>query len=168
MGNLSQTNNHTGRFTTSAIAFLALIGVGTIGYKLIEGPHWTWLDSLYMTVITLGTIGYGEVHTLGTGGRLFTVCLILMGAGVMAYTVTAMAQFVVEGKLQELWGKKRMKDRIDALKDHYVVCGAGDTGLVVIGELTRRKIPFVVVESNPKVAESLIEGDILVVEGDAT
>ncbi len=168
MGNSSGSANQNGRFTASVVAFLALIAVGTVGYKVIEGPQWTWLDALYMTVITLGTIGYGEVHTLDTGGRIFTVCLILMGAGVMAYTVTTLAQFVVEGKLQELWGKKRMKDRIDALKDHYVVCGAGDTGLVVVGELTRRKIPFVVVESNPKVAESLIEGDVLVVEGDAT
>ncbi len=148
--------------------FVILLGFGTLGYRIIEGPHWSALDGLFMTVITLATVGYGEVHPLSPAGRVFTILLLITGAGLMAYTVTALGQFVVEGKLRELWGKRRMKDRILALKHHYIVCGAGNTGLVVIHNLQTKQIPLVVIDSNPKVVEELVEQQIPAIEGDAT
>lgn len=156
------------RFFTTLALFVILLGSGTLGYRIIEGPQWTALDGLFMTVITLATVGYGEVHPLSPAGRIFTILLLITGAGLMAYTVTALAQFVVEGKLREIWGKRRMKDRISALKHHFIVCGAGNTGLVVIHNLLAKQTPIVVIDSNPKVVEELTEQQIPAIEGDAT
>lgn len=156
------------RFLATLALFIILLGFGTLGYRLIEGPQWSALDGLFMTVITLATVGYGEVHPLSPAGRVFTILLLITGAGLMAYTVTALGQFVVEGKLRELWGKRRMKDRIQALKHHFIVCGAGNTGLVVIHNLLSKQIPLVVIDSNPKVIEELLEQQIPAIEGDAT
>ncbi|HEY9071581.1 MAG TPA: potassium channel protein [Candidatus Ozemobacteraceae bacterium] len=156
------------RFFTTLASFALLLALGTVGYRLIEGPQWTALDGLFMTVITLATVGYGEVHPLSPAGRMFTIVLLITGAGLMAYTVTALGQFVVEGKLRELWGKRRMKDRILGFKHHYIVCGAGNTGLVVIHNLRAKQIPVVVIDSNPKVVEELLEQEIPAIEGDAT
>ncbi|HQG28922.1 MAG TPA: NAD-binding protein, partial [Candidatus Ozemobacteraceae bacterium] len=114
------------------------------------------------------TVGYGEVHPLSPAGRLFTILLLITGAGLMAYTVTALGQFVVEGKLREIWGKRRMKDRINGLKHHFIVCGAGNTGLAVVHNLLGKQTPIVVIDSNPKVVEELIEEQIPAIEGDAT
>jgi len=148
--------------------FLLLVLCGTFGYRIIEGNQWTLLDGLYMTIITLGTVGFGEVHSLSSNGRVFTIVLLLIGGGLMAYAVGAIAQFVVEGKLRELWGKRRMKETIKSLKSHYILCGAGNTGMSVAIELNRRGVPFVIVESNAKVVEELIEMGFPTIEGDAT
>lgn len=153
---------------TALLLFAILLGVGTFGYRLIEGPQWTLFDGLYMTVITLATVGFGEIHPLTTTGRAFTIILLLLGCGLGAYAISSIAQFIIEGKLRELWGKRRMKDRINALKCHYILCGAGNTGLAVISELKRRGVSFVVVENDSKLVEELVEEDILTVEGDAT
>ncbi|MBF0498922.1 MAG: potassium channel protein [Candidatus Riflebacteria bacterium] len=153
---------------TALFLFVLLLGIGTFGYRFIEGSEWTNLDGLYMTVITLATVGYGEVHPLSSNGRIFTICLLLLGGGLMAYTVSSLAQFILEGKLRELWGKRRMKDRIKGMKNHYILCGAGNTGLAVASELVRKNIPFVVIDNNAKVVEELIEEDVPTIEGDAT
>ncbi|MFZ2960933.1 MAG: potassium channel protein [Candidatus Ozemobacteraceae bacterium] len=153
---------------TALFLFSLLLFIGTFGYRIIEGQVWTYFDGLYMTVITLGTVGFGEVHPLSTNGRIFTILLLFMGVGLMAYAVTAIAQFVIEGKLRELWGKRRMKDRINAMKGHYILCGAGNTGLAVASELGRKGVSFVVVDNNAKVVEELLEEELPTIEGDAT
>ena len=148
--------------------FATLVGIGTFGYKLIEGPPWTLFDGLYMTIITLATVGYGEIHPLTSAGRAFTIILLLLGGGLGAYAIGSIAQFIIEGKLRELWGKRRMKDRINAMKHHYILCGAGNTGLSVVSELKRRGVSFVVVENDGKRVEELLEEDLPTIEGDAT
>ncbi len=145
-----------------------MLGIGALGYRLVEGSSWTLLDGLFMTVITLTTVGFGEVHPLSPQGRIFTIILIVFGAGLMAYTITAGAQFVLEGKLREIWGKRRMKDTIRGMKSHFIICGAGKTGMVVIHELIRRKTPLVVIDSDPKIVSELFEQQIPAIEGDAT
>src|ERR1700733_3692890 len=99
------------------------LAFGTAGYKLIEG--WSLFDSLYMTVITVGTVGYGEVHPLSTAGRAFTMVLILGGIGVFTYGFSTIAAVVIEGDLSEAFRRRRMDKKIEAQSGHYVVCGAG-------------------------------------------
>lgn len=158
----------TRRILTALLIFSLILTIGTFGYRVIEGEKWTYLDGLFMTVITLTTVGYGETHPLSNHGRLFTIILLFAGAGLMAYTVTSVAQFVIEGKFRELWGKRLMKERIKKMKSHYILCGAGNTGLVVASQLQKKGFSFVVVDSNPKVIQELSEQDIPAIEGDAT
>jgi len=156
------------RFLTALVAFSILLSVGTVGYRLIEGEKWSYLDGLFMTVITLATVGYSETHPLSDNGRIFTIILLFVGAGLMAYTVTSLAQFVIEGKFRELWGKRLMKEKIKAMTHHYILCGAGNTGMVVAQELIKKDVPLVVIDANPKVVQELLEQNIPAVEGDAT
>ncbi|OGR59910.1 MAG: hypothetical protein A2X36_13780 [Elusimicrobia bacterium GWA2_69_24] len=149
------------------IAF-SLTGVllfGTLGYIAVEG--WGWFDSLYMTVITLGTIGYGEVHPLTTGGRTFTIVLCFFGLGVVAYAFSALTAFIVEGQLSHVLRRNKMKNRIRALRDHYIVCGAGFTGSAIIEELAKTGRSFVVLEKDPEKAEALRAAGHLALQGDA-
>jgi voltage-gated potassium channel len=132
---------------------LACLAAGTLGYRSLEG--WPWFDALYMTVITIGTVGYGEVHPLSHGGRVFTVFLILGGIGLFTYGFTAITQIVVEGELAKAFRRMRMESKIAQLSGHFIICGAGHTGGVVCAELRKTGRPFVVVDRDPKVIETL-------------
>jgi voltage-gated potassium channel len=158
----------TRKIITGLLAFSLLLTIGTFGYRFIEGEQWTYFDGLFMTVITLATVGFSEVHPLSSTGRMFTIFLLLLGAGMMAYSVTAVAHFIIEGEFRQLWGKRRMKGRIEQMKGHYILCGAGNTGMVVAYQLMREKIPFIIVDSNAKTVAELNEQDIPAIEGDAT
>lgn len=143
--------------------------VGTTGYHLIEG--WGFLDSVFMTVITLSTVGYGETRPLGDGGRIFTICLILGGIGVMTYAFSTITSIIVEGQLSTAFKRRRMQKAIGKLSGHYIICGGGHAGGVIAGELKKVGRPFVVVEKHKPVAEEFLQRmgeDILMVEGDAT
>ena len=118
-----------------------LAGIGTTGYVLIEG--WTPFEALYMTVITLGSVGFGEVHPLSTAGRAFTIGLIVSGLGVVAYGLSTITALWVEGDLSHHWEKRRMERRIADLRDHVVVCGGGETGRHIIRELIATRTEFV-------------------------
>ncbi|MBI3551518.1 MAG: NAD-binding protein [Elusimicrobia bacterium] len=142
---------------------------GTAGYRVIEG--WGFLDSLYMTVITLATVGYGEVHPLSAGGRVFTIVLILGGIGVMTYAFSTITSIIVEGELSAAFKRRRMQKEIDRLSEHYIICGGGHAGGVIAAELRKTGRPLVVIEKHKEVAEKFHERlgeDILIVEGDAT
>lgn len=142
--------------------------VGTSGYVFIEG--WPVFDALYMTIITLGSVGFGEVHPLSTAGRAFTMALIVSGLGVVAYGLSAITAHWVEGDLSHLWEKRRMERRIGELRDHVVVGGGGETGRHIIRELLATRTPFVCIEQDPVHAETLRRAipDVLQIVGDAT
>jgi len=151
--------------------FILLAGViafGTVGYQLIEG--WVFFDALYMTVITVASVGFQEVHPLSTAGRAFTIGLIIVGLGVVAYGLGTITAFWVEGDLSHLWEKRTMERQIAALRDHIVVCGGGETGRHVARELLRTQRPFVCIEVNPAQEDALsrLGSGILYVLGDAT
>jgi len=152
------------RLILAAMLILCIISFGTVGYMSIEG--WRFLDALYMTVITLSTVGYREVHALSEKGILFTIMLIVSGVGTVLYALSTGAQIVLEGELQEIFGRKRLEKKIKELKNHYIVCGYGRMGKIICRELKEKDIKFVVIEKQSRPLDE--RGDTLIVEGDAT
>jgi len=148
---------------TAALIFF-IISFGTLGYMTIEG--WNLFDSLYMTIITLTTVGYGEVHALSDKGRMFTIILIVGGVGTVFYALSTGAKIILEGELQEIFGRKRLEKKIRELKDHYIVCGYGRMGRIICRELIGKSLNFIVIEKKPDLLEE--RKDILLFEGDAT
>jgi voltage-gated potassium channel len=148
---------------TIALIFL-IISFGTVGYMVIEG--WNFLESFYMTIITLTTVGYGEVHKLSDAGRFFTIALIVGGVGTVFYALSTGAKIMLEGELQALFGRQRLEKRIREMKDHYIVCGYGRMGRIICRELREEKVPFIVVEKKRDILEE--KKDFLIFEGDAT
>ncbi len=132
---------------------------------VLEG--WTFIDALYMTLISVTTVGFEEVHPLGPGGRVFTMTLIVTGVGTMLYTLGIFGELLVEGELARYARRRRMERRIEQLNDHYIICGYGRMGTRVTEEFTQLGTPFVVVDSNPDPVERLRAGNLLFVEGDA-
>ena len=166
MEELSRTRD---RLLGVAAMLAGCLAAGTLGYKLIEG--WSLFDALYMTVITVGTVGYGETHPLSTAGRAFTMLLILGGIGAFTYAISTIAAVIIEGDLSEAFRRRRMEKRIDALSGHYVVCGAGHTGGVICAELKKTGRAFVVVDLEQATIDKLTErlgAEFLHVVGDGT
>ncbi len=151
---------------TPLAALLALCAFGVAGYTIIEG--WGVLDSLYMTVITLATIGYGEVHPLNDAGRIFTIVLILGGIGVMTYIFTSITEMLLEGGLKEAIRRLKMQVKLEDLKDHYIVCGATRSGLSVCEELSKTSRPFSLVVLGEEEVKKFMARGWCVVSGDAS
>ena len=148
-----------------ALIFITCVVIaGSAGYMLIEG--WSCLDSLYMTIITIASVGYKEIHDLSPNGRIFTIILIISGVGSVTYALTTIAKIVVEGEIQEIFGRKRLEKKIKELKNHYIVCGYGRMGRIICRELKEKDIKFVIIEKEPDTFESGEE--TLVLKGDAT
>jgi voltage-gated potassium channel len=149
--------------------FLILILGGTFAYKIVEGSNWTFLDSLYMTIITIFTVGYTEVHPLSDSGRILTIILIFFGVSFMAYLASWVAQLIFEGKLREIWGLKVMKNKINSLENHFIICGAGKTAHEIIKSLnSSQPHNFVVIDIDKARIQKLQEQNILAIVGDAT
>ncbi|GAB4491102.1 MAG: potassium channel protein [Thermodesulfovibrionales bacterium] len=148
------------------LALSSIILLDTAGYVVIE--RWTPLDALYMTVITIASVGFMEVHPLSQYGRIFTILLILTGSGILIYGVSVVTAFIVEGELTDILRRKKMQKRIERLSGHYIVCGADQTGRYVIEELRKTKRDFVVIEKDPDKARHFLEQEIACIEGDAT
>lgn len=149
--------------------FVILAGVilyGTLGYTFIEG--WSALESFYMTIITLSTVGFGEVRALSATGRVFTIILVIFGVGGAAFTISVLGQFIVEGEIRRILGRRKMEKRLKDMKEHYIVCGYGRVGMQVCKEFFAREIPFVVIDKKAEVSEELVKKDVLKVTGDAT
>jgi voltage-gated potassium channel len=150
----------------AAILLIALPVIGTAAYMTIEG--WSFIDALYMTVITVMTIGFGEVRPLDTSGRIVTMLLAISGVGAIFYALLGLFQFVLEGELGTLLGVQRMKGRIESLKDHYILCGFGRVGEEIAREFANRRLPFVVIESNLEAIQRCQQRGHLLLAGDAT
>lgn len=151
------------------IAIALLLGillVGTVGYMTIEGS--SLLDGLYMTVITITTVGYGEVFPLNPAGRYFTIFLIMVGVGLVLYLFGKVTEAMVEGSLQTYLGRKTMDKKVAGLKDHFIVCGYGRIGKVICQILHENKRPFVVIEHDPVEIKGIQEMNYIVLEGDAS
>lgn len=149
----------------SFLLTLLIIFIGTTGYIIIE--DWNILDALYMTVITLTTVGYGEVHDVSKMGRIFTIFLVFFGFGFIIYVAGAVVQFMVEGRIRAILGRKILDRKISRLKNHYIVCGYGRIGRVLCKRLIIEPIDLVVVESNEDLVPVMEEDNVLYVFGDA-
>lgn len=147
-----------------SLAFVSLCAI--FGYMLIEG--WNFWDSFYMVVITLSTIGFGEVHPLSQWGRILTTFVILTGVGNFAFILGAFSQLLVEGRLFKLLGRRRVLKTISKLKGHCIICGYGRIGSVVAQEILDEGLDIVVIENDPKMLGLLEEQGILHISGDAT
>lgn len=148
------------------LTFASIITVGIAGLMTIEG--WSFLDALYMTVITVSTVGYKEVHDLSVAGQVFIIVFIILGVGSFLYVITNLAEYVVAGQLKGAIGKKKMKKKIGALKDHYILCGFGRVGQHVALELQREGIEFVIIDNNPAALARCDSLGYLHVEGSAS
>jgi voltage-gated potassium channel len=143
-----------------------LVAIGTAGYVVIE--DWTILDSLYMTVITLSTIGYGEVNPVSQPGRIFTLILIVMGVGFFLYVIGNVVQFLVEGRIRLVLGRHKLDKQISQLNNHYIVCGYGRMGRAFCRYLTQKHLKFVVIEKNADRIPVMNAEHVLYVAGEAT
>lgn len=148
------------------LLLLCIFASGVVGYRLIEG--WGFLDALYMTVITIASVGYMEVHPLSPEGRIFTILLIITGMGILLFGISTFTAFLVEGELSEILRKRKMEKEISKIKGHYIVCGIGRTGKHILEELHKTGRPFVVIDKNEEVCKELDERGLLYVRGDAT
>lgn len=148
------------------LVFFGITGLGVMAYMLVL--DWDFMDALYMVVITMGTVGFGEVHPLDTAGRIITMALILAGVGTFTYLFSALTQFFLEGKLHSILGRRGLQRSIDKLSNHVIVCGYGRIGRVVAEEFANEDVQFVVVEKEEPVIEELIAKGVLFVPGDAT
>ena len=144
----------------------ACIVISTLGFTLIE--KWSLLDSFYMTIITISTVGYREVNPMSAGGRLFASFVILTGLGTAFFTTTMLGRVILEGEFRGTVGRRRMMRKISELKNHSIVCGYGRTGKVVADLLQEDGYPFCVIENNKDKSDALHETGFLHIIGDAT
>jgi voltage-gated potassium channel len=145
---------------------IALLALGSIGYMAIEG--WAFLDALYMTVITLATVGYGEVQIVSPKGRVFTIILILLGVGYFLYVVSGIIQFLVEGRIRSVLGRHKLDKQINKLNNHYIVCGYGRMGRALTRFLIQRYLNVVVIEQDENRIPAMNSDGILYIVGKAT
>lgn len=143
-----------------------LLAGGTIGFHLIEG--WSLFDGLYMTVITLATIGYGEVRPLTDEGRVFTMILIVIGVIMVGYLISNLTKALIENEITAALGRRRLFKDISQLNNHFILCGAGRVGTRIVDELKKKNVDFVVIERDEATAEKLLQEGVLVLMGDAT
>lgn len=154
------------RAKIAAALVTAIVFFGSTGYMFIEG--WSFLDALYMVIITLATVGYREVHQLSPGGEVFTIILIVVGAGIGVYAVSSIIQPVVEGEMRKVLGRRKLERDIKAIKDHYIICGFGRMGGYICRELKEKRKPFLVIEKDEHLLSRLEREGHLYLLGDAT
>ena len=161
--------DHWFRLQGPIFAIVLLISIvvgGTIGYVLIEG--WSAWDAFYMTVITITTVGYREVHDLSWAGQAFTVVLVVGGVGAALYTFSLMAATIVEGGLPKRFQRRRAARMLETIKDHFIICGYGRIGSLIASQFQRQNVPYVVVERDAGRQQTALDDGGLAVEADAS
>jgi len=156
---------NTKHLITGIIMALCIVIFGTAGYIIIEG--WGFLDALYMTIITISTVGYSEVHLVSKTGRLFTILLVFFGVGFTLYIAAAVVQFMVEGRIRIILGRRRLEKKINRMKNHYIVCGYGRIGRVLCRNLKSKPLDLVVIEKSPELISVMDADGVLYISGDA-
>jgi voltage-gated potassium channel len=147
------------------LLMILVILLGVSGYMSIE--DWDFLDALYMAVTTLTTVGYSEVHELSTLGRIFTIFFIIIGVVYFLYIAGAVVQFMVEGQIRTILGRRSLDKKIDRLKNHYIVCGYGRIGKTLCTMLKRKAVDVVVIEKDKDLIPVMVENKVFYISGDA-
>ena len=153
------------RFVAAVLLILILIAGGTAGYMLIEG--WSISESLYMTFITISTVGFAEVQPLSPAGRHFTIIFLIFGIATFGYSISTVFSFFFEGQVVQSLRDRRMNIFIDRLKDHYIICGCGDIGREVATELRQAGRKFVVIDQKPEDSELARDSSVHIIKGNA-
>ena len=147
-------------------AFILLLIIGVIGYmKLLQVD---FVDALYMTVITISTVGYTEIGKTSNQSEIFSVIMIFLGVGIVGYAFTTIVAMLVEGKFLDLWKGKKMERKISALNDHYIICGSGELAEIIINKFLDENLNFVVITDKRDDLDDYSHHNILVVEGHST
>jgi voltage-gated potassium channel len=155
----------TKKLRIAVLGLILIFIIGTIGFHIIEG--WSLDESLYTTVMTLSTVGYGDFYPKTDTGRFFTVLLVIFGVGTMLYTIGLLTETMVEARLHSLMGKGKLEKMINKLNNHYIICGCGRIGYLICKELTAEKVPFVVIENNPEIIQKIESEGFIYYKGDA-
>ncbi|MBN2041385.1 MAG: potassium channel protein [Spirochaetes bacterium] len=154
------------KITLSIALFTGTITFGTLGYYFFE--HMSFFEAFYMTIITISTVGFGEIKPLSDIGRIITIIVISTGITFGAYTIGNIVRFIIEGELAETLGRKKLEKEITKLKNHYIICGYGRIGSLICTELETYNIDFVVIENDSTGIEQLIKDKYLYIAMDAT
>jgi voltage-gated potassium channel len=148
------------------VLFFAVCVIGIIGYMAIEG--WSVLDAFYMTMITVTTVGYREVHTMTRAGEAWTVIVVLSGVATLFYAASTVMALVVEGGLHAHFAQRRFNRMLEELKDHFIICGYGRIGSIIADEFAKQQVPYIVVDRDPQRVQDVLERGGLAVEADAS
>jgi len=149
-----------------AFSFLFLITVaGTAGYHFLEG--WSLANSFYATIVTLGTVGFGDFYPVTPAGKSFAIFIIVFGVGTMAYTFAMIMETFMEGRLKKILGRGKLEKRIKKMGNHYIVCGCGKIGKLICKELAREGVEFVVVDNNSEVIQDIEDNEFAYINGSA-
>ena len=154
------------RFRLAGILLAIVIAVGVTGYVLING--WSLLDSFYMVIITISTVGYTEVHPQGAAGRLFTSGLIVVGVATMLYGIGVFAETLTDNAFGRYRRERQLQRDLDRLRDHFIICGYGRIGTQIVAEFEDHKVPYVVIDQTEEALERIRDEGRLHIEGDAS
>ena len=154
------------RLKLSLFFLCLIIAFGISGYVVIEGM--TLFEAFYMTVITISSTGFSEIKPLSDAGRWITIIIIILGISLLTYTLGQVARIFVEGELRSILGRRKLEKQIAALKDHFIICGYGRIGQIIVRELRNANIPLVVIEQDPIAIEALETEQVLYLNMDAT
>lgn len=158
--------NYTIRLKVAAVSVGVVIAIGTVGYRIIEG--WPWFDSLYLTSLLLASFGFAHFEPISQAGKAFTIFLALCGVAVIAFAIASMTQLIIGGQIEAILGRRRMEKEVKKLYGHYIVCGYGRIGRMVVKELLAKPLPVVVIEKDHTIAAQLDPEKVNIIEGDAT
>jgi voltage-gated potassium channel len=145
---------------------LVILLIGSVGYMVIE--KWEFLDALYMTVITITTVGFGEVRQVTRLGRIFTIFIIFFGIGIIAYILGMVAQAMVDLQVRSIIGRRKLGLKIRSIKNHYIICGYGRIGKTITRELKANEMPMVVIDNDPEEKQTLENEQTPYIIDDAT
>jgi voltage-gated potassium channel len=160
-------NSNLRRFVLAFTFLFITVVIGVIGFHVTE--DYSILDSLYMTVITMSTVGFGTVRDLSQEGKMFAIFLIIFSAGNFVYFITTLSAFVIEGEMKQLFSKYRIRQKVARLQNHIIICGLGRNGKEAALELIRQNQDFVIVEQDQSTIDAFLEmHDVLAIQGDAT
>jgi voltage-gated potassium channel len=144
----------------------AVIALGALGFRLIEG--WSFLDSLYFTVATVATVGYGDLHPVSTAGRIFAIVYIFLGVGTVGFVLSRALVEIVQSEIVAGFGQRRRLREVHKLRNHFIICGAGRVGARVIRELQRKGEPFVIIERDAGIVQEWLDEGVPLLVRDAT
>src|SRR5207244_241386 len=165
LSGLMRTEHPLRRFPAAAVRLALVITVGVSGYMVIDG--WSLLDSFYMVIITISTVGYSEVHAQGTAGRLFTSGLIVVGVGTMLYGFGVFAETLADNAFGRYRRDRQLQRDLNHLRDHFIICGYGRIGTQVVAEFEGPRVPYVAIAQQAQATGRVRREGRLHIEGDA-